>query len=125
MKAIKKSKYHARKVCAFGLVFDSEKEFARWQELRLLERDGYISQLQRQVKFELIPAQREPDIIGVRGGRTKGKLIERACSYIADFTYLDENGNFVVEDTKGVRTDDYTIKRKLMLYLKGIRIKET
>ena len=53
-----------------------------------------------------------------------GELIERACTYIADFVYFDEKGNLVVEDTKGMRTDTYIIKRKLMLHVHGIRIHE-
>ena len=89
----------------------------------LLERAGEITDLLRQVEFELIPAQREPDIIGMRGGHKKGKTIELAVKYVADFVYK-ENDKIVVEDTKGFRTKDYIIKRKLMLYIHGIRIKE-
>lgn len=106
------SKYHSRKITHDGMTFDSVKEYRRFCELRLIERSGAITDLQRQVKFELIPSQR----IG-------GKVIERACSYIADFVYI-ENGKKVVEDTKGFRTPDYIIKRKLMLWVHGIRIKE-
>jgi len=51
-------------------------------------------------------------------------VVERACTYVADFSYT-ENGRRVVEDTKGMKTRDYIIKRKLMLYVHGIRIKET
>ena len=107
-----KSKYHSRKVTRDGMTFDSVKEYRRFCELRLIERSGAITDLQRQVKFELIPSQR----IG-------GKVIERACSYIADFVYI-ENGKKVVEDTKGFKTPDYIIKRKLMLWVHGIRIRE-
>ena len=89
-----------------------------------MSRSGAIKGLKRQVKFELIPAQYEPDIINPRGKVKKGKLIERAVSYSADFVYTDENGKTVVEDTKGFRTKDYIIKRKLLLYMHGIRIKE-
>ena len=105
------NKYGAKKIKdpATGFVFDSKAEFIRWCELRILERAGKISNLQRQVKYELIPKQ-------------KG---ERACTYLADFVYKDSDGNTVVEDTKGVRTDAYRIKRKLMLWVHGIRIKET
>ena len=53
----------------------------------------------------------------------KGKLLERECAYIADFVYT-ENGKIVVEDTKGLRTKDYIIKRKLMLYVHNIRVRE-
>jgi hypothetical protein len=117
------SKYHSKKVIINGVRFDSRREARRWNELLLLERAGKITDLKRQVEFELIPAQREPDTIGVRGGVKKGKVIEQKCSYVADFTYM-ENGKLVVEDTKGVRTRDYILKRKMLLYFHGIRIKE-
>ena len=106
------SKYHSRKITRDGMTFDSVKEYRRFCELRLLERAGAITELERQVKFELIPSQ-----------RIAGKVVERACAYIADFVYM-ENGKKVVEDTKGFRTPDYIIKRKLMLWVHGIRIKE-
>ena len=118
------NKYKSHKTNANGVVFDSKKEYNRYIELTLLSRSGAIKGLKRQVKFELIPAQYEPDIINSRGKVKKGKLIERAVSYIADFVYTDENGKTVVEDTKGFRTKDYIIKRKLLLYMHGIRIKE-
>ena len=113
------SKYHARKTVVDGVEFDSRKEAKRWQELRLLEKAGAISNLKRQVRFELIPAQRD---------KKTGKVIERACSYIADFCYTERNGaweDYVVEDAKGYRTDAYKIKRKLMLQEYGVRIRET
>lgn len=119
------SKYHSQKVVADGEVFDSRKECRRWQELKLLEKAGEITDLRRQVPFELLPDQREPDMIGPRGGRKKGRIIERKAVYIADFVYKDRSGLEVVEDCKGMRTKDYIIKRKLMLYKFGIRIKET
>ena len=117
------AKYYSRKVTRNGVTFDSVKEYRRYCELVLLVKAGAIADLQRQVEFELIPAQREPDTIGVRGGVKKGKTIEQKCSYVADFVYT-ENGKTVVEDTKGFRTKDYIIKRKLMLYIHGIRIRE-
>lgn len=117
------SKYHAKKITIDGNTFDSRKEYRRFCELSLLLRAGTITDLQRQVEFELIPAQREPDTIGVRGGVKKGKTLELAVKYVADFVYR-ENGNTVVEDTKGFKTKDYIIKRKLMLWVHGIRIKE-
>lgn len=119
-----KSKYGNKKITVDGVTYDSQKELNRYTELRLMERYGKISNLQRQVKFMLIPAQYEPDTVGKRGGVKRGKLIERECSYVADFVYT-EDGKQVVEDTKGFRTADYKIKRKLMLYVHGIRIKET
>ena len=93
-----------------------------------MEEAEVISELKRQVKYVLIPAQREPDTIGKRGGKIKGKLIERECSYVADFVYKDSQGNTVVEDVKGYRGggayEIFKIKRKLMLYLKNIEVKE-
>ena len=118
------SKYRSKKIkAADGFVYDSKKEYRRYCQLKLLEKSGLISDLQRQVKFVLIPAQREPNTIGKRGGIIKGKVIEKECSYYADFVYF-ENGNKIVEDTKGIRTADYIIKRKLMLYIHNIKIQE-
>lgn len=93
--------------------YDSKKEKNRADLLKILERQGRITNLKEQVKFELIPSQ-----------KIDKKVVERPCSYIADFTYCDSNGTFIVEDTKGVRTKDYVIKRKLMLHIHGIKIKE-
>ena len=119
------TKYNNRKVTLYGEEFDSQKEAKRYAELLLLQRAGKIKDLQRQVKFVLIPTQREPDTIGARGGVHKGKLIEKEVSYYADFVYTDlETGREVVEDTKGVRTEEYVIKRKLMLWIHHIRIVE-
>lgn len=120
----RQNKYGSKKARVNGIVFDSKKEAIRFKELSLLERAGKITDLKRQVKFVLIPAQREPNTIGKRGGMKKGKLLERECSYLADFTYKDAGGNLIVEDTKGMRTKDYIIKRKLMLFIHGIQIKE-
>lgn len=117
------NKYRNKKIVHNGIEFASKKEARRYCELSLLEKAGAITNLQMQVKFVLIPAQREADIIGKRGGVKPGKLIERECAYIADFVY-QENGVTVIEDTKGVRTKEYILKRKLMLYIHGIRIKE-
>lgn len=108
-----------------GIVFDSKREAKRYQELLLLEKTGAITNLQRQVKYVLIPTQREPDTVGARGGIHKGKVIEKECAYYADFVYFDrEKQEMVVEDTKGMKTTEYIIKRKMMLYRHGIRIKE-
>lgn len=119
-----RSKYNSKKVAVNGEIFDSKREARRYKELLIQARSGNISDLQRQVKYVLIPAQREPDIIGPKGGRKPGKLIERECSYIADFVYKDRDGNTVVEDSKGYRTKEYLLKRKIALYLLGIRIRE-
>ena len=107
-----KSKYGAVRVRTVdGIEHDSKKEAARWQELNLMLRARLIEDLQRQVRFELIPKQDG----------------ERACTYIADFVYIDrKTGQKVVEDVKSpaTRTEAYRIKRKLMLYVHGIRIRE-
>ena len=118
------NKYRNKKIVQNGIEFASKKEARRYCELSLLEKAGAITNLQTQVKYVLIPAQREADIIGKRGAVKPGKLIERECAYIADFVYF-ENGKWVVEDTKGYRTKEYKIKKKLMLYVHGIRIRET
>ena len=122
------SKYHSTKVkTAEGLVFDSKKEYKRFCELQVLEAAGIIKDLHRQYKFVLIPAQREPDTIGKRGGNIKGKLIERELSYIADFVYM-QDGKVIVEDVKGYKGGGaysvFKIKKKLMLYFHGIKVVE-
>lgn len=121
-------KYGNKKVTIGGMVFDSKKEAKRFEELFLMEKAGEISGLRRQVKYVLIPEQREfLDEIYTRGekkGENKpGRLLERECTYIADFVYY-KDGEVIVEDTKGFRTKEYIIKRKLMLYMHHIRIKE-
>ena len=121
----RRNKYGARKVTKNGQTFDSKKEARRAAFLLELEKAGAIKDLRRQVKFVLIPTQREPDTFGPKGGRKPGRVIERECCYFADFVYtLTETGETVIEDTKGVRTKEYIIKRKLMLERFGIRIKE-
>ena len=106
------AKYGNRKVERDGIEFDSMKEAHRYCELKLMQRAGVISDLQLQVSFELIPTQ-----------RIDGKVVERAVNYVADFVYK-QNGLTVVEDTKGYKTPEYIIKRKLMLWVHGIRIRE-
>lgn len=105
----RRNKYGARKAGGY----DSAKECRRANELKLMQRAGLISDLREQVKYVLIPAQRGAD----------GKLLERECSYYADFVYV-RDGVTVVEDAKGFRTSEYIIKRKLMLERLGIRISE-
>ncbi len=107
------SKYRNKKVVVDGITFDSTKEANRYKELKLLLRAGEIKDLKLQVPYELIPTQRDE----------RGKVIERNCVYKADFVY-EENGKTIVEDTKGFKTPEYIIKRKLMLKTYGIRIKE-
>lgn len=109
------NKYHAKKRTIGGETFDSRAEARRWHELKLLLRAGEIEDLQRQVKYTLVPVQRDEG----------GNLIERAITYKADFVYRDKRtGKTVVEDVKGMRTKEYILKRKLLLWVHGIRITE-
>ncbi len=109
----KPSKYRNEKTTVDGIKFDSVKESDRYAELKLKERLGVISNLRMQVPFVLIPNIRNQS----------GKVLEKAVIYKADFVY-EENGKTVVEDVKGVRTKEYIIKRKLMLYVHKINIRE-
>lgn len=106
----KRNKYGAKKTGGNA----SGKEHTRANQLKLMQCAGVISNLREQVKFVLIPTQRD----------SQGKLLEKECSYYADFVY-DRDGVTVVEDAKGFRTPEYRLKRKLMLYVHGILIKET
>lgn len=108
------SKFKNQKVTIDGHKFDSKAEARRYEELKTLAQTQKIVDLRLQVRFDLIPAQ-----------RIDGKCVERACQYIADFTYL-ENGKLVVEDVKSPATITpvFVLKRKLMLYIRGIRVKE-
>ncbi len=123
------NKFNATKVEVNGIEFASRKEAKRYKQLLEQEQAGEISGLRTQVSYELIPAQREPDTIGPKGGLKKGKVIERAVSYVADFVY-QRGDELVVEDVKGYRGGDnaaykvFVLKRKLMLYKYGIRVKE-
>jgi len=115
----KKNKYNAQTVvCAEGM-FHSQKEYARYMELRLMEKHGHIRELRRQYPFKLLPAQRDEET---------GKIIERETNYVADFTYRDKAGNLHVEDVKGYRKGAayqlFAIKRKLMLFVHGIKVEE-
>ena len=129
------NKFGAKKIKdpATGYEFDSKAEFIRWCELRIMERAGKISDLKRQVSYELIPTQRADSTDVYKAGPQKGlpkpgAVIEKPCKYVADFVY-QQDGETVVEDTKGYKKgaayDLFVIKRKLMLNVHGIRIKET
>ena len=116
--SISKKKYGNKKIRLDGIVFDSRKEANRYAELKLLQKCGKIDGLELQKEFVLIPAQ----YIGEGKRRT---CVERAVKYKADFYYRDAaTGQFVCEDTKGFKTKDYILKRKMMLYFHGIRIIE-
>lgn len=106
-------KYGNTKVSDRGLTFDSKAEHKRWQYLSMLQKAGEIRDLELQVPFELIPSQVSPS----------GKK-ERPTIYIADFVYTDSAGNPIVEDVKGAVTPEFRLKRKLMLFVHGIEVKE-
>lgn len=105
-------KYRNEKVEQDGIIHDSRKEARRYGQLCVLERAGDIHDLKRQVRFELIPKQRRAD-----------GAAERACFYVTDFVYRKGDSQ-IVEDVKGMKTRDYIIKRKLMLYVHGITVIE-
>lgn len=117
------SKYNARKVAVDGIAFDSVREARRYKDLKLMQQAGKISDLRLQVPFELVPAQYELSGEVYTKGKHKGQLkrgkcIEKAVIYRADFVYT-ENGRQIVEDAKGMPTKDYIIKRKLFRQLYG------
>lgn len=122
------TKYNATKVTIDGHTFDSKHEANRYLELKLLERAGTIADLRLQVEFELIPNQYSTEErYGKNGKQLKDKqvLLERKCCYVADFVYVDnKTGKTVVEDTKGFKTADYILKRKMLLYFHGIHVVE-
>ena len=105
-------KYGNKKTVVDGIKFDSKKEAARYCELKMLEKSGYIQNLELQKKFSLIPTQ-----------KSLGKTLS-LVSYYADFAYI-QNGLQVVEDAKGMRTESYILKKKMMKFILGIDILET
>ena len=107
------SKYHNVKTVVDGIAFDSKREAERYRELKILHAAGVIEYVDRQYRYHLVPAQRSPD-----GKRVPG------IDYVCDFRYR-ENGKLIVEDVKGVKTDAYKIKKKLMLFKYGVWIRET
>jgi len=109
-KSTKQSKYKNKKVVYNGIKFDSQKEGAYYLKLKMLEEKGIIQDLQLQVKFELLP-----------NFKFNGKTI-RGINYYADFTYK-QDGELHIVDTKGIRTDVYKLKKKMMNY-KGYDIEE-
>ena len=147
------------------LEFDSKTEYQRWLELKKMESSGIITDLRRQVPFEIIPAKSEKRIVGTKRKRRysvkglvfnlkseaidyckenklsskeitmteideqviRNVVVEEKAMYTADFTYRLHNGEFVVEDVKSkytVKENDYILRRKLMLHVHGIKIKE-
>ena len=120
-----RSKYHNKKVTFDGIEFDSKKEMYRYIRLKSMQEEGLISELRMQVPYEVIPAVYEK---AEKQLKTKVKIVDRcvqkATHYIADFVYTDKDGNMVVEDAKGMRTEKYLLKKKMMRAFLGITIKE-
>ena len=106
------SKYGNKKIEVLGIKFDSKREARRYLDLKAMEAAGQIQNLQLQVKFLLLPSQ-----------RVDGKAVEKPVYYVADFQYK-QNGKTIVEDSKGHRTKDYILKRKMLLYFHGIQVRE-
>jgi hypothetical protein len=100
------NKYRAKAVVRDGVRYDSKKEYDRHGVLKLLERVGEVSEVKHHVVFSL-------DVFD-----------HHICNYESDFTYYDK-GVYVVEDVKGMRTEEYKLKKKLMKALYNINIKET
>ena len=122
----KKSKYNNKKIVNEFGTWDSKKEFQRWLVLKEADAQGMITDLQRQVKFELIPAVREKYIKHLK---TKDKECERTLqlpiTYTCDFQYT-KNGETIVEDVKAspkILPKDFVLKEKMMFALKGIKIR--
>ena len=109
-----KAKYKSKKTIIDGITFASKKEAKRYSELKLLLKSGQITDLELQKEFILLPSRKGEN----------GKVKERSVKYKADFVYRDKNGKQIVEDTKGFKTAEYIIKRKLMLYIHNIEIQE-
>lgn len=118
---MKYSKYRNVKTVYRGIEFDSQAEAKRYAELLMQQNAGIITDLQRQVRYELIPTQKLPEPKENRCGRAKKS--EYGVYYVADFVYK-KDGQTVVEDVKGKATESYVIKRKLMLWVHGIQITE-
>lgn len=108
----KKSKYLNKRKLIDGILFASQKEANRYLQLKEWQDEDIISNLRTQVKFELQPKYR------------LGLKTVRGIFYICDFCYNDRNGNQVVEDVKGFKTEIYKLKKKMFEYRYGIELKE-
>jgi len=107
-------KYNNNTVYADGHCFDSGAEYARYQELRLLERAGKIANLKVHPRYEVLPTIRYRN----------GKVLFRKTSYELDFAYTDvETGETVCEDVKGFETKDWRLKAKLFLARYGDEVR--
>jgi hypothetical protein len=120
------AKYHNKKEEIDGIVFDSKKESAVYLDLKGMKERGEIKDFQRQVRYELVPAQYEDRQSIDRKGRpiTKQVCVERAVEYVADFRIEHLDGSVAVIDVKGMPDQKWPIKRKLMRYRYGIAVQE-
>lgn len=117
-------KYNNKRVEYDGRVFDSLKEYRRYRDLKLMQRSGLISDLHLQVPFELVPAVYDEVEVQLKTKvKMEKKCVQRSIRYIADFVYM-KDGKMIVEDTKGFRTKEYELKKKMMRALLGVEIKE-
>lgn len=125
----KRPKYKNKKVDYEGVTFDSKKERDRYLVLKDAESKGRISNLERQVKFVLVPAIREKYVEQLKTKeRVKERTIQKAITYTCDFAYFVD-GEYVVEDVKASPKQSaldkaYVLKKKMMLAFHGIFIKE-
>lgn len=123
----KKSKYRNEKVTFQGISFDSKKELQRYLFLLDAERRGVISDLQRQVKFELIPAITEEYVEHLKTkDKIKTRTLQLSVTYICDFTYI-KDGQMVIEDVKSspsMLTKEYQLKKKMLYAIHRLSIRE-
>ena len=115
-----RNKFGARKLRNAWGEFDSKAEWMRYVELLDMQRKGIVSQLQRQVRYEIIPAITYEKTIVLK---TKTKVVERVdekpAHYTCDFQYV-QDGVLVIEDAKSDATrreKDYVLRRKLIKHL--------
>lgn len=124
----KRSKYGNRKFVADGYKWDSEREYVRWLELCVMQDKGLISDLKRQVVFELIPAIYQDVVVQLKTKtKTKRTTVQRPITFIIDFTYNDSDGNLIVEDVKiapHMLPKEYVLKKKMLRFFHGIELKE-
>lgn len=120
------SKYKAIKTEVDGIVFDSKKEAKYYKIFKAKEESGEISDLRRQVVYELIPAVFEDRIKHLKTkDKIERKRVQPAITYVADFVFVDvASGTTQVIDIKGFRTAVYKLKKRMMRALKNIDIIE-
>lgn len=123
----KGKKYNNKTFEADGYKWDSKKEYERWLVLKEAEAKGVITDLQRQVKFELIPAVTEEYVEHLKTkDKIKKRTLQLAICYTCDFAYY-KDGEYVVSDVKAspkMLPKEYVLKKKILFALKGIRIRE-